>query len=186
MSKYANKELERTTRRVWSAKNRAKINADAAAWRLANPDKVRAQTKSYNARHKEQIAASRKRWIKNNPDKHRAYARAHYRRNTAKLAAKHKLWKEENKDKYAASIAVWRKANPKKVTLYSARYEQTPERRVQRLAFMRAQREEVSPAYAKALLRDAGYPKEIRNDPDLIAIKQYQVKIHRLLYGVTT
>lgn len=108
---------------------KAKLNAQASAWKSANPEKVRETKRKVRVKYKAEIAAYmaeyRKRnkpkarkqadkWRKENPEKRLAYKKAYRKRHHAKVVAKAKEWAAQNPEKRAQIEAKYRAANKDK------------------------------------------------------------------------
>lgn len=125
MATYAGKPCKRGhdgTRYVGGTKNCVECNrASAAAFRLANPERVKAgkvaSVKANPERAKARVAA----WWKANPERGRASKAAWRKANPEKNRATKSAWAKANPEKCRAYQAARRKANPRANAAMTAR-----------------------------------------------------------------
>jgi hypothetical protein len=98
---YRDPEKDKAWRKIWLAATRDKRNAQARAWREANPKKQRRSEAAYYLRNRDEMNAKARAYQKANPDKVRA----------AELA-----WRKENPEKCKAIFRRYylRKRAPKR------------------------------------------------------------------------
>ena len=82
---------------AWYVANSEKVKASAAAWAAANPEKVKVIKKSWGAQNLFKSKAKSTAWRKANPEKNRVFVAA---------------WRAVNPFKAKALIAAWQAANP--------------------------------------------------------------------------
>lgn len=90
---------------AYYAANREKILAAAAAYRIANPEKVKSASAAHYAANREKVKAASAAWKKANSDKARASDAASRGRNVENVRASRAAWAATNQHKINAKEA---------------------------------------------------------------------------------
>jgi len=111
----ANKERVCATTTAYQRANPKKVRATKAKYRKDNHEKICAQSAEYRKANAENVRAGIAAWQKNNPEKVKAIKAKWYKSHAERARAVAAAYRNNNPEKALAASKNWRKSHPKEV-----------------------------------------------------------------------
>lgn len=182
------KACKKMTDRSYYLNNPEEVKKRAKAWRIKNIDKVRASAnvrmKRYYRANPDKFKQKAKEYRNNNLEVCKQRSKAYRAKNKEHCAVKSRAWKKANKERNAENAKRWYYENHEKAKAINKennkRYTKDQVAYWHKVSEQRAVKN-LNDSYVKNLLRNRGFSRELRNNPEIISTYAAIIKFKRVL-----